>query len=237
MKHLSILILFIISYESNSQNNQWETFELDELSSKRANTARPWLEFIDKASMRMGLYELPAGGTDNQTPHQEDEVYYVVEGSGTLEVADDTYAASPGSLIYVKAHVPHRFVDIKEDLKVLVIFSKTPYDVNDMDWKAWEMKDVFTRKSNANEWYPFLTVSTLQWGMYMLPQKLGGDETLTHKVDEVNIVVNGKAKFKMGNEVVDVQPGSIMWVKEGVDHYFYDLNENFDVLIMFEKKK
>ena len=41
----------------------------------------------------------------------------------------------------------------------------------------------------------------------------------------------------MGDEVVDVQPGSIMWVKEGVDHYFYDLNENFDVLIMFEKKK
>jgi len=73
--------------------------------------------------------------------------------------------------------------------------------------------------------------------MYMLPQKLGGDETLTHKVDEVNIVVNGKAKFKMGNEVVDVQPGSIMWVKEGVGHYFYDLKENFDVLIMFEKKE
>jgi len=60
---------------------------------------------------------------------------------------------------------------------------------------------------------------------------------ITHKVDEVNIVVTGKAKFKMGNEVVDVRPGSIMWVKEGVDHYFYDLNENFDVLIMFEKKK
>jgi len=173
MKHLSILILFIMSYDSYSQNNQWEIFELHELSSKRVKTNRPWLEFINKASMRMGLYELAVGGTDNQTPHQEDEVYYVVEGSGILEVGDDTYAASPGSLIYVKAHVPHQFVDIKEDLKVLVIFSKTPYDVNDMDWKAWEMKDVFTRKSDANEWNPFLTVSTLQWGMYMLPQKLG----------------------------------------------------------------
>jgi len=66
MKHLSILILFIMSYQSNSQNSQWEIFELDELSIKRANTGRPWLEFIHKASMRMGLYELAAGGTDNQ---------------------------------------------------------------------------------------------------------------------------------------------------------------------------
>jgi len=38
MKHLSILILFIVSYDSYSQNNQWETFELNEMSSKRANT-------------------------------------------------------------------------------------------------------------------------------------------------------------------------------------------------------
>ena len=31
MKHLSIIILFIVSYDSYSQNNQWEIFELDEL--------------------------------------------------------------------------------------------------------------------------------------------------------------------------------------------------------------
>ena len=223
-------------YQSYAQNNQWETFELNELSNKRANTDRPWLQFIDKPSMRMGLYELPASGTDNQTPHLLDEVYYVVEGSGTLEAADDKYAATPGSLIYVKAHVPHRFVDIKEDLKVLVIFSKTPFDVNDMDWKAWEMKEVLNKKPDENEWNPFLTVSTLQWGIYMLPQILGGDETLTHKFDEVNIVVNGKAKFKMGNDVIDVQPGSIIWVKEGVGHFFYDLESDFDVLILFEKR-
>jgi mannose-6-phosphate isomerase-like protein (cupin superfamily) len=237
MKLLSIIILFIMSHHSYTQNNQWETFQLEKLSIKRVKTNRPWLQFIDKPSMRMGLYELPAGGTDDQTPHLEDEVYYVVEGSGTLEVADDTYAASPGSLIYVKAQIPHRFVDIKEDMKVLVIFSKTPFDVNDMDWKAWEMKGVLTKKPNENEWNPFLTVSTLQWGIYMLPQKLGGDETLTHKVDEINIVVDGKAKFKMGDDILDVKPGSIIWVKEGVGHYFYDLDRDFKVLILFEKKK
>lgn len=56
-------------------------------------------------------------------------------------------------------------------------------------------------------------------------------------MDEINIVVNGTATFKMGDVEVDVRRGSIVWVKEGIGHYFHTLNDDFDVLILFEKKK
>ncbi len=185
----------------------------------------------------MGLYALTTRSEDRQQPHDKDEVYYVVKGSATLEVGEDKILAKPGSVIYVKAEVPHRFIDITQDIEVLVIFSNTQFNPKDRDWLMLN-KDQVTAKKNGNEniWDPFIDVSTLTFGLYMLPEKLGGDKTLTHEIDEVNIVVSGKARFRMGKDEIEVQPGSIIWVKEGVGHYFHSLEGDFEVLILFEKR-
>jgi mannose-6-phosphate isomerase-like protein (cupin superfamily) len=66
---------------------------------------------------------LAAGAEDQQTPHDDDEVYYVIRGRGTLQVANEDMPVAPGSIIYVKAHVDHRFHHITEDLELLVFFS------------------------------------------------------------------------------------------------------------------
>jgi mannose-6-phosphate isomerase-like protein (cupin superfamily) len=39
--------------------------------------------------LSLGLSVWPAGLPDEQRPHAEDEVYYVVEGRGRLQVADE----------------------------------------------------------------------------------------------------------------------------------------------------
>jgi mannose-6-phosphate isomerase-like protein (cupin superfamily) len=45
--------------------------------------------------LSVGLYLVPAGGTDDQTPHGEDEVYYAVRGRAKLRVgAEDTSGRS-----------------------------------------------------------------------------------------------------------------------------------------------
>lgn len=98
------------------------TFDMDELVAKRALSERPYLPFLDLPSLRCGLYVLPAGGEDGQNPHQTDEVYYVLSGKAKIRVEDEVQAVSTGSVIYVKAHAEHRFIDIEEEIQLLVFF-------------------------------------------------------------------------------------------------------------------
>jgi mannose-6-phosphate isomerase-like protein (cupin superfamily) len=100
-----------------------QAFELDQLSGQRQATDRPYLEFLRVPALSLGLYELPAGGTDPQQPHTEDEVYYVARGRATVTVGAEERAVQPGSLVYVAAGVPHRFHSITEALQLVVFFA------------------------------------------------------------------------------------------------------------------
>jgi quercetin dioxygenase-like cupin family protein len=100
-----------------------EAFELDELRAERARSGRLYHEFLRVPALSTGLYVLPAGGTDPQQPHGEDEVYYVVGGRGQIRVAGEDRSVGPGSLVFVAAGVEHRFHTIAEELTVLVFFA------------------------------------------------------------------------------------------------------------------
>jgi mannose-6-phosphate isomerase-like protein (cupin superfamily) len=73
--------------------------------------------------MSAGLYVLPAGGTDPQRPHNEDEMYYVVRGRARMRLGSEEQTVSDGSVIFVKAGGDHRFHGITEELVVLVCFA------------------------------------------------------------------------------------------------------------------
>jgi mannose-6-phosphate isomerase-like protein (cupin superfamily) len=73
--------------------------------------------------LSVGTYSIPAGGTDDQAPHTEDEVYVVTAGRAVLAAGPDRAAVGPGSVIYVPAGEPHRFTDVSEDLALLVLFA------------------------------------------------------------------------------------------------------------------
>jgi mannose-6-phosphate isomerase-like protein (cupin superfamily) len=103
-------------------------FEIDQLIAEQAAGERPYLEFLRRDSMSLGLYALPASGDDPQQPHHEDEVYYIVSGQGQITVGEETQPVQPGSIVFVAAHVPHKFHDITEDLKILVFFAPAETD-------------------------------------------------------------------------------------------------------------
>lgn len=100
-----------------------ESFELAELVRRQAAGERAYLEFLRVPALSAGLYVLPAGGTDPQQPHTEDEVYYVAAGRAQFTAGDRTQPVGPGSLLYVEAHLPHRFHDIEADLQLVVFFA------------------------------------------------------------------------------------------------------------------
>jgi mannose-6-phosphate isomerase-like protein (cupin superfamily) len=98
-------------------------FEYGEVSQQQTEGGKPYLQFINAGTMSLGLYALSAGSTDTQSPHEEDEIYYVVSGRGAIVVAGERRAVRPGSIVFVARAVEHRFVDIEEDLSILVFFA------------------------------------------------------------------------------------------------------------------
>lgn len=104
-----------------------QAFELAPLLSQRESSNKLYLEFLKVPDLSMGLYVLPADGTDPQSPHTEDEVYYVVSGKAQIRVADEDRAVQAGSIVYVAKNVEHRFHSIEEELTMLVFFAPAEY--------------------------------------------------------------------------------------------------------------
>jgi mannose-6-phosphate isomerase-like protein (cupin superfamily) len=104
-----------------------DAFEIADLIARRAERGEPWLEFLRVPALSMGVYTLAAGAVDEQQPHTEDEVYYVVAGRAQLRVADEDRAVGPGSIVFVAANVEHRFHSISEELTTLVFFAPAEY--------------------------------------------------------------------------------------------------------------
>jgi len=102
-------------------------FELLDLIKQQSRSGKPYFEFLRQPDLSVGVYQLLVGDTDIQSPHTEDEVYYVVEGRAKIQVADEDRDVRTGSVVYVGKKVPHRFHSIEEDLIVLVFFAPAEY--------------------------------------------------------------------------------------------------------------
>ena len=104
-----------------------DAFELLPLLDAQAKSGQRYHEFLRQPSLSMGVYVLPAGGVDLQSPHTEDEVYYVASGHALIRVGDEDRSVGPGSIVFVAANVEHRFHSIEDDLIVLVFFAPAEY--------------------------------------------------------------------------------------------------------------
>ncbi len=104
-----------------------QAYELPHLISQREVANKRYLEFLKVPDLSMGVYVLSAGGVDPQSPHTEDEVYYIVSGRAQIKVADENRAVQAGSIVYVAKDVAHHFHSIEEELTVIVFFAPAEY--------------------------------------------------------------------------------------------------------------
>jgi len=95
--------------------------QLAELATDRHDFA----EFFrsPSGSLSLTIARWPTGSIDDQAPHTEDEVYYVIRGRAALISNGARTEVAPGSVAFVAAGSEHRFVDISDDLEVLVFWS------------------------------------------------------------------------------------------------------------------
>ena len=77
----------------------------------------------ESAGLEVGVYSLVAPEPDRQQPHEDDELYLVLEGAGVLEVEGEQVPVREGTAVFVEASAEHRFTAY-EHLSVLVIFER-----------------------------------------------------------------------------------------------------------------
>lgn len=96
---------------------------IDQAAAKLPNPDGSSLRFamlFQRGSLSVEFYA--PRGHDPQAPHDQDELYVVVSGSGQLVNGDDRYPFGPGDVLFVPAGVEHRFEDFTDDFGTWVIF-------------------------------------------------------------------------------------------------------------------
>ena len=88
-------------------------------------TGRRSAELMRHGTMTLRYYA--PKGEDLQTPHDQDEIYIVQSGTGTVlsgptECQLERKSFGHGDAIFVPANNVHRFVDFSEDFAVWVVF-------------------------------------------------------------------------------------------------------------------
>ena len=65
--------------------------------------------FINRKSLAAGILSLEPGEEDTQTPHESDEIYYIIKGDGFLKVNKKDYLVSEGKVFFVAKDTEHYF--------------------------------------------------------------------------------------------------------------------------------
>ncbi len=75
---------------------------------------------LSHGTLETGVYA--PRGHDPQAPHERDEVYVVMRGSGAFVRGDAREPFAEGDLLFVPAGMAHRFEDFSDDLALWVVF-------------------------------------------------------------------------------------------------------------------
>jgi cytidylate kinase len=95
--------------------------DLGRLAAAHRGSSRKQLEAVRTRQLSAGLYQVKKGVEDEQGPHEEEELYLVLEGRGRFRLGDEDFAVEPGYLFTVPARVEHGFHAVAEDLLLFVL--------------------------------------------------------------------------------------------------------------------
>jgi len=96
---------------------------LDKVIADLNGTDSYFLNVFNNKGVDLGILRLRKGETDIQLPHSVDEVYFVVEGNGSIEIEGKLKPVKSADFIFVPAHACHRFIVGSQDLVVIYFFA------------------------------------------------------------------------------------------------------------------
>jgi mannose-6-phosphate isomerase-like protein (cupin superfamily) len=98
---------------------------------------------------------------------------------------------------------------------------------------AWELDELETaRVASGRLYHEFISVPDLSGGLYVL-ETGATDPQSPHTEDELYVVMSGRAKVTVGQEVRPIRATSVIFIGAGVEHRFHDIEERLVLLVMF----
>jgi mannose-6-phosphate isomerase-like protein (cupin superfamily) len=88
------------------------------------------------------------------------------------------------------------------------------------------------RAKLGKPYFEFVRVPAMSAGVYVVP-KDGIDPQKPHLEDEMYYVVRGRARMQIGSDHAEVEAGSVIFVEAEMEHRFYDVKEELEVLVFF----
>jgi len=85
--------------------------------------SRYFIDVMNTSTMEVGIINLKKDQEDIQQPHVSDEIYYVISGSGTIEIDGIRNEVNPGKIIYIPKRIRHSFHAISNELVILYILA------------------------------------------------------------------------------------------------------------------
>lgn len=124
LKHLEHHLAQIFSLKKVGKINLPENWQIsietamEKLGKEPAG--KPFITLLKRGEMYVEIYKPEK--VDLQKPHDQDELYVVISGTGNFYNNGERSAFQAGDVIFVPAGVEHRFENFSEDFKTWVIF-------------------------------------------------------------------------------------------------------------------
>ena len=97
-----------------------KTWTIAEAGAALAKSGANFVTLFKQGTLEVEIYR-PVG-TDPQQPHKKDELYVVINGTGTFVHGSERTAIHEGDTLFVRAGVAHRFEDFSPDFATWVFF-------------------------------------------------------------------------------------------------------------------
>jgi mannose-6-phosphate isomerase-like protein (cupin superfamily) len=104
-------------------------------------------------------------------------------------------------------------------------------------WQVFELEELKKRvRGPEPRFFEFLRGDRLSGAVYRLPAG-AHDLQGPHLEDEIYLVLEGRARLRVGTEERDVHPGLVLFIKAESPHSFFDIKEDLTLLAMFSATK
>lgn len=98
---------------------------------------------------------------------------------------------------------------------------------------AWDLDDLdAAREAKGRLYHEFVSVPELSGGLYVL-EAGATDPQGPHTEDELYVVMSGRARVTVEDEVRDVQTGTVIFVAAGATHRFHDIEARLVLVVAF----
>ena len=88
------------------------------------------------------------------------------------------------------------------------------------------------QRARGDRYYEFLLADALSLGLFHLAAGQE-DPQQPHTEDEIYYVLEGRGRFRYGEDDWAVEPGSLIFVEARAPHHFHTIEEDLRMLVVF----